>query len=110
MIEGLQLDVPASELIDWIGGRIAHHQARATAHEAQLGKLAEVPASNDDDLDVPVRRYRDDSPREALERKLRAHRDRATYLGFLRDHIVTQETYRLDEADLQALEIAPCGW
>lgn len=112
MIEGLQLDVTANELTERLEGRIAHHRSRATAYEAQLGKLAEVQTDGDDD-DDPIRRFRDGSPREGLERKLRTHRDRATYLTFLRDHIVPKETYRLDEDDLETLEIAPShltGW
>ena len=112
MIQGLQLDISAEELIERLDARIAHHRSRAAFYEAQLGKLAEVETAADDE-DDPIQSLRHGSPRDGLERKLRDHRDRAAFLTFLRDHIVPKETYRLEERDLRTLEIVPShlgGW
>ena len=106
MIRGLQLDVSAEELMERLGGRIAHHRSRAASYEAQLGKLAEVETDPDEE-DDPIRALRHGSPRDSLERKLREHRDRAAFLTFLCGHVVPTETYRLDESDLRTLEIVP---
>lgn len=106
MIEGLHLDVPAHELMARIDDRIAYHEARAAACEARLGRLAEITDEADSELE-PVHPFREIRPRDGVERMLRSHRDRAAFLGFLRDHLVADEIYRLGETDLQTLEIAP---
>lgn len=106
MIQGLQLDVRAEELIERLDARIAHHRSRAASYEAQLDKLAEVQA-DPEEADDPIRALRHGSPREGLDRKFREHRDRAAFLTFLREHIVSGEIYRLEESDLRTLEIVP---
>ncbi len=58
-----------------------------------------------DDIVGILGRY--DSPRVALEKKVREHQERATFLTFVRDHVNPEDLYRLDSADLRMSEILP---
>jgi hypothetical protein len=106
MIQGIQLDVTAAELIERLGDRIAHHRSRAAACEAQLETLAGVETETYS-ADESIARIRFGSPREGLRERLREHRARAAFLTFLRDHLVPNETYRLTERDLRTIDVIP---
>lgn len=88
-----------------MGERIKWHRERGDTLIEQMVKLAEVERSPAEDLANVLRRY--ESPRAVLERRLRQHQDRATFLAFVRDHIAGDAVYRLDSADLKMIDVVP---
>ena len=108
MIHGLKLDVPAEELVTRLDERIARHRAKVDAYQAQLHRLGEIGPDPEDDDPVAELRGRG-SPRSGLERKRQEHLERVELLTFLRQHLVTAETYRLSEEDLRFAELLPHG-
>ena len=104
-IRGIQLNVPGRELIVRLADRIRWHRERADALIAQMTKLAQVEHEAADDLVGVLGRY--DSPRAALEKRVREHQERATFLTFVRDHVNPEDLYRLDSTDLRMTEILP---
>lgn len=104
-IRGIQLNVPGRELVVRLTDRIRWHRERADALIAQMTKLAQVEHEAADDLVGALGRY--DSPRSVLEKNVREHQERATFLTFVRDHVDPQDLYRLDTTDLRMTEILP---
>lgn len=70
-----------------------------------MKKLGEIERDAADEIANVIGRY--ESPRIILEKKLREHQERASFLMFLRDHIAADATYRLDSTDLRMTEILP---
>jgi hypothetical protein len=102
-IRGIHLDVPGRELAVRLTERIRWHRERADALIAQMKKVVDVEREAADDLVGLLGRY--ESPRASLEKKVREHQERASFLTFVRDHISPEEVYRLDSADLRMTEI-----
>jgi hypothetical protein len=105
VIHGIALQVSGRELGVRLAERMRWHRGRADALIQQLKKLEDAETALAGDVDDGLGRFQ--SPRPALEKKLRDHRERATFLGFLRDHINDHDIYRLDTADLRMTEILP---
>jgi len=105
VVHGIKLDVTGRELGIRLDVRIRWHRERGDALLAQMKKLGEVDHDAGDALANALGRY--DSPRAVLEKKLREHRDRAGFLTFVRDHVQTDQLYRLDSTDLRMTEILP---
>lgn len=96
MIEGLQFDVHAKEMVSHLGLRLQHHQERLNfykdkADALEKDKCGALNYTNGD----PVRSLRD------MENK---HLCRMQYFQFMKDHVVAGETYRLSESDLDTVE------
>jgi hypothetical protein len=104
-IRGLHLDVSGRELAVRLSERIRWHHERADALIAQMKKLRDVEQEAGNDLVGVLGRY--ESPRVALEKKVREHQERAGFLMFVRDHVGADEVYRLDSSDLRMTEILP---
>ena len=105
VIHGIRLEVTGSELAVRLEQRIRWHRDRNDALIGQMKKLAEVERDAANELATTPDRY--ESPRIVLEKKVREHQERASFLSFLRDHIVKDATYRLDSIDLRMTEILP---
>lgn len=106
VINGITVTVNGRELAVRVGERIRWHRERGDALIAQMKKLTEVERSAAEDLATMLGgRY--ESPRGALERRLREHQDRATFLAFIRDHISPDAVYRLTSADLKMIDVLP---
>jgi hypothetical protein len=106
VINGITVTVNGRELAVRVGERIRWHRERGDALIAQMKKLTEVERSAAEDLATMLGgRY--ESPRGALERRLREHQDRATFLAFIRDHISPDAIYRLTSADLKVIDVLP---
>ncbi len=102
MIEGLRLDVTADEIVKLIDRRITEHTENAETDEADAKKF-DVTARTDEDDE-----YADEmSVGARLRRRAQRERERADALGFMRNHVVRGETYRLTNDDLRTLEILP---
>jgi hypothetical protein len=104
MIEGLKLDVSGQELVERLARLIAWHESRVSGCNDRLQRLGEIEKAIQD-IDRHLDAIGWDSGYggliEALERKRTEHRERASLLEFLRDHLVAGEVYRLDVRDLQ---------
>jgi hypothetical protein len=87
-VSGLTLTVSGRELGVRLGERVRRHREYADILIEQLGKL-------------------EDFERTVLEKALRAHRERAAYLAFIRDHIDPEVVYRLEPSDLRMIDLAP---
>ena len=105
VIHGIRLEVTGSELAVRLEQRIRWHRDRNDALIGQMTKLAEVERDAANELANTIGRY--ESPRLVLEKRVREHQERASFLAFLRDHIVRDATYRLDSIDLRMTEILP---
>lgn len=105
VVQGIRLQVRGRELAVRLGERIRWHRERGDAIVVQMKKLGEIERDAADELANGMARY--ESPRVILEKKLREHQERASFLTFLRDHIEADDTYRLDSTDLRMTEILP---
>ena len=105
LIEGISLTVNGRELAVRIAERIRWHRDRGDALIQQMKKLIEVERSAADDLAYMLGRY--ESPRAILEKRLREHEERATFLAFVRDHISVEAVYRLGASDLKLIDVLP---
>lgn len=104
-IQGLALRVNGRELAVRLGERVRWHRERADVLIEQLARLGEVERAARDDLDAVLGRF--DTPRGTMEKALRDHQARATYLAFVRDHLSADAVYRLDSADLRMIDLVP---
>ena len=110
MIEGLKLDVSADELARRLAGLIAWHESRASGCGDRLHRLGQMKngvENIDGHLDDLGWDGGLDRLTQALARKLMHHRERASLLEFLRDHLVEGEVYRLDLQDLRFAGLLP---
>jgi hypothetical protein len=105
VVQGIRLQVTGRELAVRLGERIRWHRERGDALIEQMKKLTEVERGAADELANILGRY--ESPRVILEKKLREHHERASFLTFLRDHVSAEVMYRLDSTDLRMTEILP---
>jgi hypothetical protein len=70
-----------------------------------MTKLAEIERNAVDDLVTILGRYK--SPRALMEKRLREHQDKATFLAFVRDHIAADAVFQLDSNDLRMIDVLP---
>jgi hypothetical protein len=96
MIEGLKLDFTAEELEKHLTERISNHNERTEFYSRQADSLEAGRAE--------AQQYTNGDPIRSLRESESQHRNRMVLLTVLRDHLVSGETYRLDEGDLSKLE------
>ena len=105
VVQGLRLHVSGKELAVRLGERIRWHRQRGDILIEQMKKLADIEREAGDELARALTAY--DSPRTRIEKQLREHQERASFLAFLRDHLSADDVYRLDSSDLRMMEILP---
>lgn len=96
MIEGLKIDVTRDELLEHLNARRSYHRERREFYETQTSQLVaggirDTLASND--------------PTQSLANSAKQHGQKEGLFGFIADHLIEGETYRLTEQDLTRLEI-----
>jgi hypothetical protein len=105
VIEGFRIDITADELSRRLDSRIQYHRDEAAECDRKRIRADAItspdPADPEEQLAACWNGYR-----EHMERRAAHHRYQEYVLGFLRDHLVTYEIYRLDLSDLQELELA----
>jgi hypothetical protein len=104
-IRGIQLTVTGRELVVRLSDRIRFHRERADTLIAQMTKIAEAEHEAAEDLSGTFSTY--ESPRVRLEKRVREHQERASFLAFIRDHVNADDVYRLDSSDLKTADILP---
>lgn len=105
IIRGIMLTVTGRELCVRLTERIRWHRQRGDNLIEQIIKLGEFERGASDVLGTAYGRY--ESPRASLEKRLREHQERATFLKFIHDHLTSNALYRLDTTDLRMTEILP---
>lgn len=104
MIEGLQYDFSSEELGKHIESRIEHHEKRAKEYVEQASNLRESGASAFQEASRMSSRVTTD-PVVDLEDRGQSHVHKADKLKLLKEHLISDEVYRLKEHDLERLEI-----
>ena len=101
MIDGLKLTFSGTELRTLLDVRIQEHVQRADRWRRELTRTEE-----DATEDAPL------LPSHMCENEAERHDWRSSVLAFIRDHVETDETYRLDAAALEFGELLPTmpGW
>jgi hypothetical protein len=98
VIEGLKIDVSSEELAGHLRERHEFHAAKARSYGEQLKGLHALKA------DEPEANFSND-PSRSLGQSADQHRKKSAFFLFLAEHLVPDETYRLQERDLEQLEL-----
>lgn len=100
MIQGLHVDIPASEMKAHLTARAEHHRAKALFYsqktdELRKGGLQETGHTRD--------------PLSDIDNRGKEHATKAARFAFVAAHVVTGETYRMSEHDLASWEFVEGG-
>jgi hypothetical protein len=106
MITGLHIDISSDELKELLLGRQKYHQNKVTAYEKQLDVMKKAEALLDEERE-DIGKVSNRTPAESLESSLKKHANQVVYFTFMADHVVPNETYRLNESDLHRLGVNP---
>lgn len=105
MINGLQVDVKSAELKKIVQSRVDYHNEKASLYEKQAEKLRQTIQNVEEDVEYgKVTNGSDVS--QNMNQKAREHKDKAIHFQFLLEHVIQDDVYRLNQADLQLLGIA----
>ena len=107
MIEGFRIEMTAQQLAAYLRRRADHHRdaaAECDLRREQASWPAGAPCSGDPERQLAMAwpGWIGDIDEDAAR-----HRQRQAALLFLGEHVVVDETYRLDRSDLQFLEMVP---
>ena len=95
MIEGLKIELTTDQIWEHLKERQAHHEDRANWYRSRVEELDKGLKDEPNVTNNPVL---------SMRASLRQHTDRAAYFFVLSEHLIANETYRLDESDLARLE------
>lgn len=102
MIQGLKFDVTTDELAGHLQAKITHHEERVAFYTDKAKALDRGGAE--------AANFSGGDPVRALQQKAGEHQNRVDLFRFIREHLIPNETYRLDEQDLLKLEIVSRGY
>lgn len=125
VIDGLQLFVHGKELKTLMNKRVSYHQERAKFSEGEMAHAEEeikrlTPLQSEFERAAEAQnkgmsygndRYRKsslDNARDALlsaENAYKHHKSKAVYFTFFMEHLDLERKYKLNEHDLQKLEV-----
>ena len=94
MVDGLKVHMSSEELAQRLAERILWHQQMAEEYEEELrnwdthGEAASTPE-------------------HVVEHQMHEHQEQAATLTMLRDHLIPNEIYRLNELDLRFADLVP---
>jgi hypothetical protein len=106
VIDGFRIDMTVEELSRHLERRIQHHREAADECDSKRVRVEAVTPPDDDDEEGHFMACWPGYAGE-LDRRAARHRHSEAALIFLRDHLIAREIYRLDERDLQLLELWP---
>lgn len=98
MIEGLHFDLEYDELQEHLIERAAYHTERADWYQERYDELKAGGVESD-------RAVSGGNPLSNMESNIEKHRQTTQYFDFMAEHLVKNETYRLDESDLRSIEV-----
>lgn len=99
MIEGLKFDISADEMKDHFEERMGYHVARKDWYLGQVSNLEKGLAE--------PQQYTQGDPVKNLKDSAEGHLKKAAFFQFLFEHIIEDETYRLEQDELVKLEFIP---
>mgnify|MGYP006908208059 CR=1 FL=1 len=99
MIEGLKVTVNGVELRSLCMDRAGHHRERARAYQEQIESMGDL------DLAVGAGKFSNGDPRDDLKEQKTGHDASAAEMAFIAEHLIEDEKYLLDRADLAKLGI-----
>mgnify|MGYP001592540184 CR=1 FL=1 len=99
MIQGLHFDITSHELGSLLDARVEHHLERSTFYQRQARELRDGMAES--------AAFTGGDPIRSLSESQAKHEEAVATLGFLRDHLVPNETYRLTKAELTEIGLLP---
>jgi len=110
-IEGIKLQLPTEKLKKLLEGRVEYHTTKAKFFKEKAKELKPTMEEFEEEAEEIGKfsnsnRHGMDDPVENFAKRGKHHTDRATYFKFLADNLIPNETYILQEHDLQRLEIA----
>lgn len=98
MIEGLHFDLEHEELRNHLEERAEYHAERADWYQARYDELKAGGVESDAAISGG-------NPLSNIESNVEKHKKLVQLFGFMADHLVKTETYRLSENDLIRIEI-----
>ncbi len=102
MIEGLKVTVVGTELKELCLKRAEHHKQRAGVYAAQATSMEEN--------EIGAMNYSNGDPKRAIKDKQNQHENDSSELKFIADHLIADEQYLLERADLARIGIAQRGY
>jgi hypothetical protein len=102
VVEGINLEIPGTALVEQIAERIAWHNRGAADAGEELETIRQRSA---DDASADFVRL--ELRRRELARMLRSHEERARFLDFVQRHLDSARTYRLKLRELAEFDITP---
>lgn len=95
----LRFEITAEELREHFRDRANHHRMKKGEYEKRAEMLKESQGEEEKAVSA--------NPVDRQERKAEDHADQAAYFGFLAEHVVEGQTYRLDQSALRSYELTP---
>lgn len=110
-IEGIKLGIASDKLKTLLQGRVEYHTTKAKFCKEEAQRLEPAFKDFEDDAEAIGKfsnsnRGGGSNPLEVLFSQGKHHTDKATYFRFIADNLIPNETYILQEHDLQRLEVA----
>ena len=102
MITGIHFDISSVELKEHFNRRVEHHKMKAAWYEK---KSSEFKEGLDDEESRTKLSNSVSNPAEQFRSSMKQHLKKVGKFSFMRDHVIANETYRLEEADLINLEL-----
>ena len=109
-IEGIKLSITSDKLKKLLEGRVEYHTTKAKFFKDKAKELAPQMQEFEEEAEEIGKfsnsnRYGSEDPVQQLAAKAKKHTDRSTYFKFLAENLIPNETYILQEHDLQRLEV-----
>lgn len=100
MVKGLKFTIPSAELKAHLAARADAHATKAAEYELQATAMKDLVVNQAQTL----------NPGESLKASARQHRAKKQSFTFMVEHVIENEVYCLDDADLAAIEVIDRGW
>jgi hypothetical protein len=109
-IEGVKLQLTSEKLKKLLEGRAEYHSKKAEFYKTKAKELAPQMEEFEEEAEEIGKmsnsnRYGSEDPVDSLNKKGKHHTDRATYFRFMAENLIPNETFILQEHDLQRLEV-----
>lgn len=95
MIQGLQIELTSNELRTHLSRKAADHAKKADAYATQYLEVKKLQ---------PAEGGMTNDPAQSLAMSRDMHAKKSNYYAFLAEKLIPNETYRLQEHDLERLE------
>ncbi len=96
MIKGIEIEISAADLQKHLSERANYHAGKEEFYKGQVASLQKGMTENQNVSNDPI---------SSLKRSAESHGNKRAFFQFIADHIITGETYRLNEEDLARMEV-----